>query len=488
MRIFEIILLLIVTILPFIKRPILRKVLAINVLVFIGIILSAHLIFEGWHWQMFPVYFLILILAWRLKVIDADKSPRLSFVRVVGFIGIFIVALLGWILAMVFPVFTLPEPRGAYTVGTEMIYTQTNRDEIITEDPTDKRELLYKIWYPSDVDASSLKGEKYVDEGSRIGFATKYGAPAATLNYLDRVKTFIYQDIPVANGRFPVLIFSHGYGSKATGYYALLTEIASQGYVIVNMNHTYESLGVTLPDGRIKYFDFDYQREISKETMKVVEPLMNAFKSDLTYEERHPIVRDVAKKYFMGDMDRRWSEDMIYTIDLLEAWNADGLLKNKLDLNRIGAFGHSVGGGAVGELAINDSRVKAVANLDGIQWGNMIDSIYRVPYLYLSADWPAEHEDVNSHVYINKSTDYFYETKLLKSGHPNFMDIPFMIPVRKIAGTGKIDPIVGMEIITKLVTSFFDRHLKNERSADPQKINEQYDLLEMTIYKGDSIK
>jgi hypothetical protein len=137
---------------------------------------------------------------------------------------------------------------------------------------------------------------------------------------------------------------------------------------------------------------------------------------------------------------------------------------------------------------MKDDRIKAAVNLDGIQWGSMIDSTYRIPYLYVSADWPAEHEDINSHVYINKSHDYFYETKLLKSGHPNFMDIPFMIPVKSLAGTGEIDPFQGNEIVTRLVTSFFDRHLKDIEEADPQKIGDQYELLEMTVFKGDSIK
>jgi predicted dienelactone hydrolase len=73
------------------------------------------------------------------------------------------------------------------------------------------------------------------------------------------------------------LIFSHGYGSRAQGYYALLSEIASQGYVIVNMNHSYESLGVTLPDGSEKYFDYAYQQEIADGSMDVVQPLIDAF-------------------------------------------------------------------------------------------------------------------------------------------------------------------------------------------------------------------
>ena len=488
MRIFEIILLLVITVVPFVKRPLLRRMNPTYLIALLGILLSLHFIFEGWRWQMIPVYIIVFILIWRIKVINVAEPSRLSFLRVLGFLGITILLVVGWVLPMALPVFSLPEPTGPYSVGTEMIHVQTEQDEIISKDPDDKREFMVKIWYPSESDVSSMKGEKYLDAAGRSGFAMKYGLPPEALNYLDHVETYAFSGIPIADNSFPVLIFSHGYGSKATGYYALLSEIASQGYVIINMNHTYESLGVTFPDGRVKYFDYEFQIEIAAETMTVIQPLIDAFKNKKSYEERHPIVRKTTLNYFEGSVQDRWAEDMIITMDLLEKWNAEGVLKDKLDLNKIGVFGHSVGGGSAGNLAMKDDRVKAAVNLDGIQWGNKIDSMYHIPYLYVSADWPAEHEDINSHVYKYKSTDYFYETKLMKSGHPNFMDIPFMIPVRSLAGTGEIDPYLGTEIVTKLVTSFFDRHLKNEQAVNPESIGEQYDMLELTVYKGDSIK
>jgi predicted dienelactone hydrolase len=488
MRTFEIILLLSVTLLPFVKRPVLRRVQANHILIFLGVLLSLHLVIEGWRWQMIPAYILVLILAWRIKALDASETVRLNFLRGVGFFGIVALALVAWVLPMALPVFTLPEPTGSYSVGTEMVHLQTDKDETITKDPNDKRELMLKVWYPSDADVSSLDAEKYAADASRAGFATKYGLPAGALNYLDRVETFAYPGIPASDKMFPVLIFSHGYGSRAQGYYALLSEIASQGYVIVNMNHSYESLGITLPDGSEKYFDYDYQREIADGSMEVVQPLIDAFKEGQSYEQRHPIVRRASLDYFEGRVQDRWAEDMRVALNQLESWNAEGPLKGKLDLDKIGVFGHSVGGGSAGNLAMKDNRIKAAVNLDGIQWGEKIDTTSSIPYLYVSADWPAEHEDINSHVYQKKSTDYFYETKLLQSGHPNFMDIPFMIPVQSLAGTGEIDPYQGNEIVTQLVTSFFDRHLKGLQDADPRDVADQYALLEMNIYEGDSIK
>lgn len=485
MQFFEIVLIIVSTAYVGFNRLINKKLDTKYILGLLLLTIALQLVLNGFRLQMIPAY-----LIWLIAIITALRNrihrPKI-IIRVMKTIGILVILTISIIPPYILPVFKLPEPRGLYNVGTELIHVKTDRDEIITKDTSDKRELLYKIWYPNEADVSSLKGEKYVDQGSRVGFARMYSIPSALLSHLDLVKTSVYKDLPVAEGKFPVLIFSHGYGSPATGYYTILAEIASQGYIIINMNHTYESLGVTFPDGRIELFDFDYAKEISEEYMKVNESLEKAFEEDRSFEESHTIIKNAMKNYYKAEMQVRWADDIIFTIDLLEKWNANGLLKDKIDIDKLGVFGHSAGGGASANVAIKDSRVKAAANLDGNPWGNLIDTTLSIPFLDVSADRPAEYWDINSHIYINKSTDCFYESKLLNSGHANFMDIPFMIPVRSLSGAGDIDPYLGMEIVTKLLTSFFDKHLKNKQDSDPQKIDEEYELLEMNVYQADSL-
>ncbi len=490
MRILEITLLIIVTILPFVKRPLIKIIDPKYIIVIVGLIATLHLLIEGWRWQMIPVYFLILVLFWRILMINKNQAPKLTFKRTLGFITVVLVLLPGWTLPNILPVFSLPKPTGKYSVGTKWIHLKTDIDETITADPSDKRELMIKVWYPSN-DTNPKNQDPYVDQANRLGFIKKYSMgilPPSSIDYLDRVQTYAYQNLPIAEKSFPVLIFSHGYGSKSTGYYALLTEIASQGYIIFNMTHTYESLGATFPNGTMKFFDYEYQSRERIGAMKHIGPIQNAFKSDVNFEERHEMIREAIKGYYVKDMVKRWSKDMIYTMNQFEDWNIKGFFKNKLDLDKIGVFGHSRGGGAAGQVTITDNRIKAAANIDGVQWGEMIDTIYQKPFLYISADWPPEHNNVNAHIYINRSTDYFYESKLLQSGHPNFMDIPLMIPIKSLAETGSIDAKLGMKITTELVTSFFDKHLKNNKNSDPGKIDKKYELLQMNIYKGDSIR
>ncbi|AUP79966.1 alpha/beta hydrolase family protein [Flavivirga eckloniae] len=489
MRILEIILLLIVTILPFVKRPLLKIINKKYLLIALATILILHTVIESCRWQLIPAYLLMLVLMWRIISIDQTKTNKLTFLRGLGYIFIIILLIPSWFLPNLLPVFSLPKPTGEYPVGTHSIHLKTNIDEIITKDENDKREFMVKVWYPSSSIVSG-KQEPYLDRANRVSFINKYlgGINPNLLNYLDHVDTYVYENVPIVEKNFPVLIFSHGYGSNALGYYSLLTEIASQGYIILNLNHTYESLGSTFPDGREKFFDYEFQANQTVNVLERMKPVKEAFKKELSFEERHAIIREASKGYSVTNMIKRWTTDIIYTIDQLENWNSTGFLKDKLDLNRIGVFGHSRGGGAAGQTAIKDTRIKAAANIDGVQWGEMMDTIYHVPFLYISADWPAEHEDINSHVYKNKSTDYFYESKILTSAHPNFMDIPFMIPIKELAQTGAVDAELGIKITNELVTAFFDRHLKNNYIADPKKISQKYELLEMTIHQGDSIR
>lgn len=458
----------------------LGKSYVIGLLVFI---LGIHLVFNGTRWQMIPGYLLWLI-AFITAFVRSDRKPSI-ILKVSKIIGILILLTLSVSLPSALPVFEIPEASGPYTVGTMDMLLELEREEVITADTEDTRNLMIKVWYPSK--EKGVEMDPYVDLAGRNGFANKYGLLPSMLNYLDKVETNVFRNIQVADETFPVLIFSHGYNSKANGYYALLKELVSQGYIIFAINHTYESTGSTFPDGRLIYFDYEYARQIQTNTWSVMEPVIEAFKSDLSFEDRHPIVQKGLTTYFVRDMVERWAQDMVDVVNKLDEWNNSGFLKGKLDMSNVGTFGHSRGGGPAGETLLMDNRIKAAANIDGVQWGQIVDTIFQKPFLFLSADWPEEHEDLNEHAYINKSTSVFYEGTIRESGHSNFMDIPFMIPLRALSLAGNIDPHLSMEITTKVITSFFDKHLK-EKDIDLNDVGVKYDMLELNVYKGDSLK
>lgn len=463
------------------NRLINKNLNKIYVIGLLFLVLTTQLVFSGPRWQMIPAYLLWLIAIVTGMLQSGRKSAII--LRVLKITGLLILLAISVVLPSALPVFNLPHSTGPFTVGTLDIQLELDREELITDDRTDKRSIMVKAWYPSREEGGKM--DPYGDPAGRRGFAQKYGLLPSMLNYLNKVETNVYRNIQIADGNFPVLIFSHGYNSKANGYYALLTELASQGYVIFAINHTYESTGSTFPDGTMKYFDYNYAGQIEFGTWETMEPVIESFKSDLSFEDRHPIVRKGLTTYFVRDMVERWALDIVNVVSELDTWNREGFFEGKLDISNVGVFGHSRGGGAAGESMLIDDRIKAAANIDGVQWGRIVDTVFQKPFLFLSSDWPAEHENLNQHAYVNKSTMVFYEGILFQSGHSSFMDIPYMIPVRSLSQAGTIDPDLAIEITRKVVTAFFDKHLKS-KAIDLNALDSEYEMLKLHSFKGDA--
>lgn len=133
-------------------------------------------------------------------------------------------------------------------------------------------------------------------------------------------------------------------------------DLASQGYVVVAVNHTYVSSATELPDGIVTDRD-----------------------ATASFDDGDPLD---AITQIMADDNR-------YMIDLLTDMNAGetgSIFAGKLDLERIGVVGHSLGGAAAYNLAISDSRVKAALNLDGAVYAVPDASKPKAAFLMLAND------------------------------------------------------------------------------------------------------
>ena len=136
--------------------------------------------------------------------------------------------------------------------------------------------------------------------------------------------------------RYPVLIFSHGWTGVRTQNTYQAEELASHGYIVIAPDHTYGAGIVVFPDGTAILNNPDLLPENSP-----------------SEEEYDRIVRVLGQA---------WVGDLQFVLDEAELLN-DGtipsIFTDKLDLTRVGFFGHSTGGGAVIEACYLDSRCKA---------------------------------------------------------------------------------------------------------------------------------
>jgi dienelactone hydrolase len=383
--------------------------------------------FEGVRWQLAPAYFVTLYLffVWS-RPVDTPLVPG-RWPAVVG-IGLYGAAAA---LCLALPVFELPVPTGRYPVGTVTLHwVDPDRQDPRTDRPDGYRELMVQIWYPA---ARAGPGEPY-----RTFAETSFRTQQLAL-----VRTHSARGVPLAPGsdRFPLVVFEHSSKGRRDHNVLQTEELASHGFVVVGVDHPYESSRVVFPDGRIARL--------------AVEPPEDELR-----------VRAADVRFVLDEMHR------------LDRADPTGLLTGRVDASRTGILGGSFGGAVAAELCLKDSRVKAGVNFDGLLYGDARDHRSDKPFMLFSADVPfPTAEDVERAVgparqemeslYLEEQ----YNAQFLPRGcgywltvrgsrHTNFADTPRYSPFTLITRAGPISPGRATEIINAYVLSFFRAYLE----------------------------
>lgn len=359
---------------------------------------------------------------------------------------------------------TLPKPTGEYLVGvTYLSFVDHNRKELFDNNQEKDREITVKTWYPSDIKSDF---EPYL-LNSESEFAIKYLQFPETFKYL---KTNSSRDIPVSSkeSEYPILIFSHGWGEHYSQNSILMEELASHGYIVFSISHHYECKFSSFPDGRFIYIDMNSQR-LQKLMGEMANPkvmeLLQKFSSAGNDEERLQVFADMETVLSMGlsEGPKYWAEDISFFIDQLNGLNnEDKFFKNKLNLNRLGVFGMSLGGLASIEACLLDHRIKACVSMDGGLNGSIIKSKIKIPAMFLNSKKYLGY----GNIFTNRSEVDCYSFTVKNSDHYNFSDYS-IYPVQAVKFLlGSIDGKKTIEIMDVVVLAFFDKYLKQKQEID----------------------
>jgi len=424
---------------------------------FLVLFAAAQLLLEGFRWQLWPLDLAVAVLI-PLHLLEWESKWRHMLVGLSIFFSL--VSITGGYL---FPV-PAPYPiTGPFPVGTREIHlVDPNRAEIYGVDPEAPRELMAQIWYPAAPDKSNehagwMPGIQFAGPA----LAEMLDLPSFALNHLKYVKGNAFLEAPPLAGAdpYPVLIFSHGWeGFKEQNIFQV-EELASHGYVVVGINHTYGSVLTLFPDGR--------QVPINHEALP-------SGVSDQEYDQAS------------DTLSLQWTEDIDLVLDELEELNqANGewFLAGSLDLRRIGVFGHSTGGGAALRFCLTDVRCQAVLGMD--VWAEPIQNvigehILRKPALFLySENWDSlDHPDRNYGLMgqlAGKADNVVIELTLEGTKHYDFSSLPMLSPLTTTLGLkGPIAGDLVLEIINAESLAFFDRYLRGENGISLEGISQGY--------------
>jgi dienelactone hydrolase len=405
-----------------------------------------HLSREGAHWQMYPVYMGLILLMIGLL---SDRNSPLK--RGATASSVILLCLVGAGLSYAVPMFSFPKPTGAYPVGTRIMYMQDgSRKENAGSDHNRARELMVQIWYPS---VSSNNHFAPYRRRTDSKFKNSYQSVLPTNSRLDSL-------IASEGSPFPVILFAHGWGGTRIQNTFLTEDLASHGYVVVSIDHTYTAGRVALPDGR------------------VIDAIQGSPIIDLGTMSPHD-----TEAFWNRELEK-WTTDQIYVLNQLEADNRDpqSFWYKHLDTNLVGAIGHSFGGSAALRICSVDPRVHSGINMDGWTFNGVRDRSADKPMMFMfEEDLDPRQEHLHSpnlgqrvdaqlniidNDLVMDSLRRFggYRFTITGAMHVDFTDQPLISPFRRITHTGPIKPARVQTIVRDYALAFFDETLKKKQS------------------------
>jgi predicted dienelactone hydrolase len=354
----------------------------------------------------------------------------------------------------------LPTPHGPHRVGTSSFVIRRTTSAI----PDQRRQMVITVWYPSG-DTGAFRRAPYLREETALRAMAATGSEQATRALTLRdVETHAFLDAPVLRrtARLPVVVFSHGYLAMPSDYTALMEELASQGFAVFSIAHTGETTAVTLPPNHTELATGN-DGELTDPAASVLREWFDedAVASSVT----GATTRANGERALRGYLERvpqsvtaidRWVQDTRDLVDALTSpvpGSPTARFGAVLDLTRIAAVGHSMGGVSSVAFCARDVRCKAAVNLDGSpQYGDMLDHPSPRPTLmvYSAREGRA---GMNDPIYV-KGAEY-WRADLAGSLHLNFGDFQFVTgDARMDASLGPIAAQRAHDVTASLLTEF----------------------------------
>ena len=335
------------------------------------------------------------------------------------------------------PPLCLPEPTGPGPVGATSLWLT----DVSRPDPwaagVNARELMVSLWYPAT--PSDGQRARYVTPAESELQLTSRGITGVRPGMLSTVRTNAVSDATPAGRQrgLPLAVLSPGFTSPRSTLTALAEDLASHGYVVAGIDHTYESFATAFPDGRVT--------------------------TCLARETRH------RGEGFWEKVVAGRAADVSFVLDQLTgahpAWPGAALI----DPSRIAMAGHSIGGAAAIAAMLADSRVRAGLDMDGSTYAQIPDLGLARPFLFLGKQ--SNYTPGSGGAVTTWERDWKLMTGwkrwLMVAGamHASFTDLGLLADQAGIDIGAGIPGARSLDITRAYVRAFFDQHLRSTPQA-----------------------
>ena len=436
---------------------------------------------EGPRWQMLLAYaltvlFVLIGLLQNFAPIgrpDGRQPSHPTAVAVAIALGALVLTIAAT-LPMMVPVFRFAPPSGPYAIGALTYHwVDASRAEAFTADANERRQLMVQISYPAQADPSAQKAA-YIANADTLtaAFARLLDMPAFVFGHLKYVTTNALSSAAAAadQHRYPILLFLEG----ATGFRQMNTfqveHLVSHGYIVVAIDQPGAAAAVVFPDGRhaVGLTVPQFHAMVRPSYMPVA---TNAAQTGVLLPNGSTLHDTSIIPYL--------AQDVTFTLDRLAALNRvdpNGILAGKLDLQRVGIFGVSLGGIVVGQACRLDARLRACLVMDAPMSIDVVNAGLKQPSMWITRDaasmrlerqraggWPdaeIEAHQTSMRAAYEGLSGAGYLVRVPGMFHSNFTDIASWTPLSRVLGlSGTIDEGRAHEIVNAYSLAFFDRHL-----------------------------
>ncbi|GAB2803035.1 alpha/beta hydrolase [Actinoallomurus bryophytorum] len=322
----------------------------------------------------------------------------------------------------------LPRPTGSHPVGaaTLSLADRSRTDPWVPA--SGARRLMVSLRYPAR--AAAGRHAPYMTPQESALLLEGQRVTDVPPDVLSGTRTDAFAAAPPLRGRHPLVVLSPGFSLPRSSLTSLAEDLASRGYVVAVIDHTYETFGTTFPDGHTTTCVACEQRQTP----------------------------ELARKVVGGRV-----ADVSFVLDRLlgsRTWN--GLI----DPSRIGMAGHSIGGDGTAAAMGADARIRAGINMDGAI-NTPISGLSR-PFLLMgtvAAHAPDSTVDPSWNKEWPHLTGWRRWVTVAGTQHSSFTDLhPLADQLGLDFGTD-ISGVRAVQITRAYVGAFFDLHLRHRPAS-----------------------
>ena len=320
----------------------------------------------------------------------------------------------------------LLKPTGKYPIGTVTYeWIDESREMQIRPDELEKRVLITQVWYPATQDTNYT--------------VAPYSALSSDYRNT-QTNSYLRAKLSKKVDTCPLTIIVPGRGTERFLYTTIAEELASNGFIVASID---------LPEIGFVLYQDGFVLKPSDEYKPPRGMMAGPYERvDAFFEKPTEI----------------GYQDLLFTINKLSQLNNNDInnrLTNKIDMDNIGVFGHSLGGRIAGELTARYKNVRALATMEGIPPRDVrYEGKIKVPSLMLCSSATLKYAVDNYNSFIDNRKSIVYMAELFDFGHNSLTDNPFIYPS---SFNYKIDPSKGLEISCRILTDFFNEYLKGEK-------------------------